>query len=89
MYYRGLAHLAMHNAELATVQFQNIYEHRAVALNSLYVTVAGLGLARAHLLTNELDNARGEYERFFDLWKDADSDVPILLNAKVEYANLK
>jgi eukaryotic-like serine/threonine-protein kinase len=88
MYYRGLAHLAMHHVGEATVQFQNAVSNRAVSPISVYVVLAGLGLTRAYALQGDTAKSRTMYQNFFDLWKDADPDTPVLLKAKAEYAKI-
>ena len=52
-------------------------------------TLAHLGLARAYAMENKSAESRGEYEKFFALWKDADTDVPVLEQARLEYAHLR
>ena len=51
--------------------------------------LARLGLARAYAMQGEPVKARNAYQDFFTLWKDADPDIPILMNAKAEYAKLQ
>jgi hypothetical protein len=51
--------------------------------------LAHLGLARANVLSGDTQKARAAYQDFFDLWKDADPDIPTLTRAKAEYAKLK
>jgi len=51
--------------------------------------LAHLGLARAAMLQSDTPKARKSYEDFFAVWKDADSDLPILIEAKKEYDRLK
>jgi hypothetical protein len=48
-----------------------------------------VGLARAYVLQGDVERARAAYEDFFALWKDADPDIPILRQAKAEYAKLR
>ena len=50
--------------------------------------LAHLGLARAYTLQGHIDKSRAAYQDFFALWKDADPDIPILKQAKAEYAKL-
>jgi hypothetical protein len=50
--------------------------------------LAHLGLARAYSLSGNATKAKTAYQDFFTLWKDADPDVPILLQAKAEFAKL-
>jgi hypothetical protein len=47
-----------------------------------------LGLARSYALTGEKDKARAAYEKFLEIWKNADADIPVLMQAKAEYAAL-
>jgi hypothetical protein len=54
-----------------------------------YFPLARLGLARAYALQGDAAKARTSYQDFFALWKDADPDVPILKQAKAEYAKLQ
>ena len=50
--------------------------------------LARLGLARAAALTGDIARSRGAYQDFLALWKDADPDVPVLIEARAEYAKL-
>jgi hypothetical protein len=52
-------------------------------------TLAHLGLGRAYTLQGDKAKARTAYQDFFALWKDADSDIPILKESKTEYAKLQ
>ena len=52
-------------------------------------TLAHVGLARAYALSGDTAKARAKYQDFFTLWKDADPDIPILKEAKGEYAKLQ
>ena len=58
-------------------------------LNFPLGALAHLGLARAYALSGDAAKARTKYQDFFTLWKDADSDIPILKQAKEDYAKLK
>ena len=57
-------------------------------LSPLY-PLAHLGLARAYAMENNQAASRREYEKFFDMWKNADADVPVLKQARAEYSRLK
>ena len=59
-----------------------------LALNPIGA-LAQLGLGRAYALQGDTSKAKAAYQDFFALWKDADPDVPILKQAKVEYATLQ
>ena len=71
------------------MEFQKIIDHRGVQPLALEWAVAHLGLARATALQGDTAKARTKYQDFFTLWKDADPDIPILKQAKAEYAKLR
>ncbi len=87
-YTRGRAYLAMGKGEQAAAEFQKVLGRRGQVVGSLY-PLSQLELARAHALTGEIAKSRQAYEAFFSLWKDADPDIPILLEAQAEYAKLR
>jgi eukaryotic-like serine/threonine-protein kinase len=89
VYIRGQAQLAAHNGAAAATEFQKFLDHRGVTLNFPLGSLAHLGLARAYALSGDAAKARAAYSDFFGLWKDADSDIPILVAARGEYAKLK
>jgi eukaryotic-like serine/threonine-protein kinase len=88
-YVRGQAHLALHNGGAAVVEYQKILDHRGIVVNFPLGVLAHLGLARAYALSGDTDKSRAAYQDFFAIWKDADPDIPILKEAKAEYAKLK
>jgi len=88
LYYRGLAYLQQHSGKEAASEFQKVLDHPTSPL-SPYVPLARLGLGRALTLTGEMDRSRHAYDEFFALWKNADPDIPILKQAKREYAKLR
>jgi DNA-binding winged helix-turn-helix (wHTH) protein/tetratricopeptide (TPR) repeat protein len=85
---RGNAYLALHQPQLAIVEFQRIADFPGVEPWSPNVALCHLGLARAYTQQNKPADARREYEIFFTLWRDADNDLPILKQARAEYAQL-
>ncbi|MGH9503776.1 MAG: protein kinase domain-containing protein [Terriglobales bacterium] len=87
-YVRGLAYLHMRQGKEAAEQFQNILNHRGVCGTLPTCSLAHLQLGRARVLSGDNTGARAAYQDFFALWKDADPDVPILKEAKAEYAKL-
>jgi hypothetical protein len=89
VYLRGQAYLKAGEGAAAETEFQKILGHRGVALNTHVVPLAHLGLARARVLSHDIGGARVAYQDFFALWKDADPDIPILQQAKAEYAKLQ
>lgn len=88
-YLRGQAYLRKKEAASAVSEFQRIIEHRGVDPTSEVYVLAHLSLARAWRLSGNIEKSRAAYRDFFGLWKDADPDIPVLLEAKAEYAKLK
>ena len=88
-YVRGQAHLAARNGAAATGEFQKILDHRGIVLNLPLGALAHLQLGRAYAMSGDAAKARSAYQDFFNVWKDADPDIPILKQAKAEYAKLK
>jgi eukaryotic-like serine/threonine-protein kinase len=86
---RGQAHLRAKNAALAAAEFQKIIEHRGWDTLSPLWPLAHLGLARAAALQGDVAKSRQAYENFLRLWNDADADLPVLIEAKIEYDRLK
>jgi len=86
-YIRGEAYLQMHDGQKAADEFQKIVDHRGV--DPFDFALANLSLARAYALQKDVAKARAKYQDFFALWRDADPDVPILKDAKAEYAKLE
>jgi eukaryotic-like serine/threonine-protein kinase len=89
VYARGEAFLLQGDGKNAATQFQNIIDHRGIVLNSPTLALAPLGLARARALAGDKDGARTGYQNFFAQWKDGDPNIPILKQAKAEYAKLQ
>lgn len=89
VYLRGESYLAAKQGLAAAVEFQRILDHPGLALNEPIDALAHLGLGRAYALAGEKSKAAAVYEEFLALWKDADLDVPVLTEAKAEYARLK
>jgi hypothetical protein len=88
VYARGEAYLAAHKVGEAAVEFQKILDHRGIVLNEPIGALAHLQLGRAYALQGDTPKARAAYQDFLTLWKDADPDIPILKQAKAEYAKL-
>jgi hypothetical protein len=97
-YVRGVAYLAAHQGSEAAAEFQKILDHSGIVWNCWTGALAHLGVARANALQAknsqgaEADAARvralAAYKDFLTLWKDADPGVPVLKQAKAEYAKL-
>ena len=88
VYVRAEAYLSAKQGPAATAEFQKIIQHRGFVGNSLIGTLAHLGLARAFTLSGGRADAREAYQDFFAMWKDADPEIPILKQAKAEYAKI-
>jgi serine/threonine protein kinase/tetratricopeptide (TPR) repeat protein len=88
-YFRGQAFLSLHKGTEAADEFQKIIEHRGWAPRSPLYPRAYLGLAQAAVLAGDNARARKAYEDFFALWKDADAELPMLIEAKRDYEKLK
>jgi len=89
VYVRGEAYLGAHQGSEAAAEFQKILDHRGIVLNEPIGALAHLQLGRAYALQGDTAKARGAYQDFLALWKDADPDIPILKQAKAEYAKLR
>jgi serine/threonine protein kinase len=89
VFVRGEAYLARHQGNEAAGEFQKILEHRGVVVNGPIGALAHLGLGRAYALAGDTSKAKTAYQDFLTLWKDADPDIPILKQAKAEYAKLR
>jgi serine/threonine protein kinase/Flp pilus assembly protein TadD len=88
-YVRGLAYLAQKNGPAAAAEFQKFLDHAGIVQNFLLGSLAHLQLGRAYALSGATAKAKSAYQDFLALWKDADPDVPILKEAKAEYAKLQ
>jgi eukaryotic-like serine/threonine-protein kinase len=88
-YLRGEANLLAHNGAAAAVEFQKFLDHRGITINFPLGALAHLGLARAYAMSSDTTKAKASYQDFFALWKDADPDIPIMKEAKAEYAKLQ
>jgi eukaryotic-like serine/threonine-protein kinase len=89
MYVRGLAYLQAKDGVKAAGEFQKILDHNGLNTASVFLPLAQLELGRAYALQGDKDKARTAYQDFFAVWKEADADVPVLIEAKAEYAKLK
>jgi DNA-binding winged helix-turn-helix (wHTH) protein/tetratricopeptide (TPR) repeat protein len=89
VYVRGEAYLAAHKGKEAAAEFQKILDHRGIVLNEPIGALAHLQLGRAYAMHGETAKSRAAYQDFLTLWKDADPDIPIFKQAKVEYGKLQ
>jgi tetratricopeptide (TPR) repeat protein len=97
VYIRGLAYLRLHKGEEAAAEFRKIVDHKGANWGATWIrpwwgqfySLSYLGLARGSALAGDTAKARKAFADFFELWKDADLDIPILKQAKAEYAKLQ
>ncbi len=88
-YLRGEAYLMTGKGEQAATEFQKLIDHKSLVQNDILGALAHLQLGRAKVQAADKEAARQAYQDFLALWKDADGDVPVLKEAKAEYATLK
>jgi predicted Zn-dependent protease len=88
-YLRGIAYLQQRKAIEAVSEFKTVLEHRGVAPMEPVWVLSHLNLARAYAMSGNNAQAKGAYQDFLTLWKDADPDIPILKEAKAEYAKMQ
>jgi len=88
-YVRGQAYLLAHNGTAAAAEFQKLLDHPGIMLNFETGALAHLQIGRAYFVAGDSAKAKTAYEDFFNLWKDADPDIPVLKDAKAEYARIQ
>jgi hypothetical protein len=86
---REEGYLAAHQGREAIIEFQKILDHRGIVTNQPIGALAHLQLGRAYNISGDTTKAKDAYQDFLTLWKDADPDIPILKQAKAEYAKLQ
>jgi len=89
VYARGQAYLLARNGTAAAAEFQKMLDHSGIVQNFVTGSLAHLQIGRAYTISGDAAKAKAAYEEFFVLWKDADHDIPILKQAKAEYAKLQ
>ena len=89
VYVRAEAYLAAGQGSAAAAEFQKLIDHRGITWSCTTGALARLGLGRAYSLAGDKTKARAAYQDFFALWKDADPDIPVLKQARAEYAKLQ
>jgi len=88
-YVRGQAYLLLHQGADAAGEFRKFLDHRTLVANNPLFVLAHLGLARGYAVQGDTAKAKAAYQDFLTLWKDADPDIPVLKQAKAEYAKLQ
>jgi Flp pilus assembly protein TadD len=97
VYLRGLAYLRLRKGEEAAAEFRKILDHKGASWGStwlypnwgIYYSISDLGLARGSEIASDVVSARKAFQDFLTLWKEADPDIPLLKQAKAEYAKLQ
>jgi tetratricopeptide (TPR) repeat protein len=89
IYARGQAYLAAGQGAEAAGEFQKILDHLGITVGDPISGLAHLQLARADTMQGDVAKAKASYQDFLTLWKDADPDIPVLKQAKAEYAKLR
>ena len=89
LYIRGLAYLKAGQGNEATREFEKVLSLRNLYPTDAVMSLAHLGIARSYVVSGEIAKAKIAYQDFLTLWKNGDPDIPILTQAKAEYAKLQ
>jgi len=89
VYLRGEAYLRMRQGGMAAAEFEKIIQHPGIVVNSPLASLARFGAAQAYALSGDVGKSRGAFEELFRVWKNADGDLPVLLDARRHYARLQ
>jgi hypothetical protein len=89
VYIRAEVYLSARQGPAAAAEYQKILDRRGLLWNCATGALARLGLGRAYAIQGDTAKARAAYQDFLVLWKGADPDIPILKEAKAEYAKLQ
>jgi len=89
IYARGQAYLAARRGAEAAKEFQKILDHPGITVGDPIGVLAHVQLGRAYAMQGDTTKAKAAYQDFLTLWRDADRDIPILKQAKAEYAKLQ
>ena len=87
-YTRGKAYLEAQQGREAAAEFQKVLDHRGIVFADPIGVLAHLQLGRAYAVSGDIAKAKKAYQDFLTLWRDADTDIPVLKQARAEYANL-
>ena len=88
-YVRGQVYLALRNGAAAAAEFKKILDHPGIVINIPLGATAHLEMGRAYVLSGDNAKALAAYQDFFNLWKNADPDIPLLKEARAEYEKIK
>ena len=87
-YVRGEAYLAAGHGAEAAAEFQKVLDHHGIVLADPISVLAHLQIGRTYAVAGDTTKAKAAYQNFLALWKNADQDIPVLKQAKAEYAKL-
>ena len=79
---RGQAYLLAGNGAAAVAEFQKVLDHRGIVRNAVPGALVRLQIARAYAMSAQVAKASAEYQDFLTSWKEADTEIPILRQAK-------
>jgi serine/threonine protein kinase/tetratricopeptide (TPR) repeat protein len=88
-YVRGEAYLASHRYAEAAVEFQKVLDHPGIVFTDPVRVKARMQLGRSFAMAGDKTKAKAAYQEFLALWKDADADIPVLKEARVEFAKVQ
>jgi tetratricopeptide (TPR) repeat protein len=88
IYVRGLAYLQARQGPEAVKEFQKIIDARTIVVSDPIGALAHLQLGRALMLSGDKVRAKSAYQEFLEIWKEADANIPVLVQAKKEFASL-
>ncbi len=89
LYLRAQSYLLIHDSDKAAAEYQRILDHQGIEIASPLYALSYLGLARSLAATGNVSKSQKSYQDFFSQWKEADPEIPILRQAREEYAKLK
>jgi tetratricopeptide (TPR) repeat protein len=89
VYARGKAYLLLNQGKEAADEFRKMLDRPGILINSPLRALAQVQLGRALVMDGDISGGSKAYQDFFAIWKDADPDIPILKEAKAEYAKLQ
>jgi eukaryotic-like serine/threonine-protein kinase len=89
VYSRGNAYLRARQGLAAAREFQKIVDRPGIVMNSPLFALARLGLARAYAMAGDQAKSKAAFQDFFALWKDADPDLPVVVEARKQFKSLQ
>lgn len=89
VYIRGQAFLTAGNGIEAAAEFQKVLDHSGIVVNFVIGALSQLQIGRSYAMSGDDAKAKAAYQKFFALWKDADPDISVLQEARVDYAKLR